>query len=45
MYENIDFNKMLNELAKMDKKELEEKIKQAQNILNSKDIDTNKFQK
>ena len=40
MDDNIDFNKMLETLAKMDKNELEAKLKQAQTILNSKDIDT-----
>ena len=43
MAENIDFNKMLEALAKMDKNELENKIKQAQTILNSKNIDSNDF--
>ena len=33
--ENIDLNKMLEMLSKMDKKELEEKLKQAQDILNN----------
>ena len=32
---NLDINKMLDMLAKMDKNELEEKLKQAQTILNS----------
>lgn len=32
---DMDFNKVLKMLAKMDKKELEEKLKQAQNILNN----------
>ncbi len=32
---------MLDMLANMDKSELESKLKQAQAILNSKDIDTN----
>ena len=41
MENNIDLNKMLETLAKMDKSELEEKLKQAQTILNSKNIDTN----
>ena len=31
---NMDFNKMLEMLAKMDKNELEKKLKQAQEILN-----------
>ena len=31
---NLDFNKILDMLAKMDKNELEEKLKQAQDILN-----------
>lgn len=39
--DNIDFNKMLETISKMDKKELEDKLKQAQTILNSKNIDTN----
>lgn len=33
--DNIDLNKMLEMLSKMDKNELEEKLKQAQNILNN----------
>lgn len=33
--DNIDLNKMLDVLAKMDKNELEEKLKQAQDILNN----------
>lgn len=33
--ENIDLNKMLEMLSKMDKNELEEKLKQAQDILNN----------
>lgn len=41
MEENIDFNKMLEALSKMDQKEIEAKLKQAQTILNSKDIDIN----
>ena len=45
MSENIDFSKMLETLAKMDKSELESKIKQAQTILNSKNIDTNNYNK
>ena len=40
--DNIDLNKMLETLSKMDKTELEEKLKQAQKILNSKNIDLNK---
>ena len=39
MSDNIDLNKMLDMLSKMDKNELEEKSKQAQTILNSKNID------
>ncbi len=31
---NMDFNKLLDMLSKMDKKELEEKLKQAQEIVN-----------
>lgn len=45
MNDSIDFNKMLESLAKMDKNELESKLKQAQSILNSKDIDTSKINK
>lgn len=45
MNDSIDFNKMLETLAKMDKNELESKLKQAQSILNSKDIDTSKIKK
>ena len=45
MSENIDFNKMLEALAKMDKNELESKLKQAQSILNSKNIDTSNLKK
>ena len=33
--DNIDLNKMLEMLSKMDKNELEENLKQAQNILNN----------
>lgn len=33
--DNIDLNNMLEMLSKMDKNELEEKLKQAQNILNN----------
>ena len=36
---------MLETLAKMDKSELESKLKQAQSILNSKNIDTNHLPK
>lgn len=32
---NLDLNKMLDMLAKMDKNELESKLKQAQDILNN----------
>ena len=42
---NIDFNKMLEALSKMDKKELENKLKQAQSILNSKNINTDNLNK
>jgi len=42
---NIDFNKILDSLAKMDKQELENKLKQAQSILNSKNIDSNQLGK
>ncbi len=45
MENNIDFNKILETLSKMDKNELESKLKQAQTILNSKNIDTNNFPK
>ena len=45
MNENIDFNKMLEMLAKMDKAELEAKLKQAQAIMNSKNIDPNSLKK
>ena len=33
--DNIDLNKMLEMLSKMDKNELEEKLKQAQDIINN----------
>ena len=33
---NLDINQMLKMLSKMDKNELEEKLKQAQTILNSR---------
>ena len=45
MGDNLDFNKILETLAKMDKKELESKLKQAQTILNSKDINKNNLTK
>lgn len=35
MDNNLDINQMLDMLSKMDKNELEEKLKQAQTILNS----------
>ena len=35
MNNNLDINQMLDMLSKMDKNELEEKLKQAQTILNS----------
>lgn len=41
----MDLNKMLEALAKMDKNELEKKLKQAQTILNSKDINLNELNK
>lgn len=41
MSENLDFNRMLETLSKMNKSELETKLKQAQSILNSKNINTN----
>ncbi len=34
-FNNLDINKMLDMLSKMDKNELEQKLKQAQSILNS----------
>lgn len=43
MNNNIDLNKMLEMLSKMDKSEIETKLKQAQAIMNSKNIDTNIF--
>ncbi len=45
MNNNLDINQMLDMLSKMDKKELEEKLKQAQNIMNSKNIDLNNISK
>lgn len=45
MDKNMDFNKMLDILAKMDKNELEDKLKQAQEILNSKNINNNNLSK
>ena len=33
--DNVDLNNMLEMLSKMDKNELEEKLKQAQNIINN----------
>ena len=42
---NLDLNKMLDMLSKMDKNELESKLKQAQAIMNSKNIDTSNFGK
>ena len=33
--DNIDLNKMLEMLSKMDKNELEDKLKQAQDIINN----------
>ncbi len=36
MNNNLDINKMLDMLSKMDKDELEDKLKQAQTILNSR---------
>ena len=38
MDNNLDINQMLDMLAKMDKDEIEAKLKQAQGILNSKNI-------
>jgi hypothetical protein len=43
MDKNLDINQMLEMLAKMDKNEIEEKLKQAQGILNSKNINPNDF--
>ena len=45
MSENLDFNKMLEALSKMNKSELESKLKQAQTILNSKNINKNDLNK
>lgn len=45
MPNNIDINKILESIAKMDKSELESKIKLAQTILDSKNIDTNNMHK
>ena len=45
MSDNIDFSKMLDTLAKMDKAELESKLKQAQSILNSNNINTDNLNK
>lgn len=45
MADNIDFNKMLDMLSKMDKSELEDKLKQAQTILNSNNINPNDLNK
>lgn len=42
MKEDLDFNKMLEMLSNMNKEELETKLKQAQSILNSKNIDSEK---
>jgi hypothetical protein len=41
MDNNLDINQMLEMLAKMDKNDIEAKIKQAQSILNSKNINPN----
>ena len=38
--DNIDLNKMLEMLSKMDKNELEEKLKQAQTILDNSNKNT-----
>lgn len=40
---NIDMNKLLSMLAKMDKKQLETGLKQVQNMINSQD--KNKYMK
>ena len=45
MDNNMDFNKMLEALSKMDKSELESKLKQAQKILDSKNINSDNFSK
>lgn len=45
MDNNLDINQMLEMLAKMDKSEIESKLKQAQGILNSKNINPNDFKK
>jgi hypothetical protein len=45
MNNNLDINQMLEMLAKMDKNEIEEKLKQAQGILNSKNINPEDFKK
>ena len=45
MDNNLDINKMLEMLSKMDKDEIESKIKQAQGILNSKNINPNDLKK
>ena len=45
VYDLDSFNKILESLAKMDKQELEAKLKQAQSILNSKNIDPNHLEK
>lgn len=41
MDNNLDINQMLEMLSKMDKDEIETKLKQAQGILNSKNINPN----
>lgn len=38
---NIDVNSLMNMLSKMDKKELEEGLKRANDILKSKGVNTN----
>lgn len=45
MDNNINLNKMLETLRQMDKSELESKLKQAQEILKSKNIDKNNLTK
>ena len=45
MDNNINFEKMLESIARMDKAELEAKLKQAQAILDSKNIDTKNLNK
>ncbi len=39
---NIDMNKLMQMLSKMDKNQLEKGLKQVQNMINSKDNNNNK---